>query len=34
LEKEKKLGFIFKPNHLFGVYEGDGEEVLIKRTEG
>lgn len=34
LEKEKKLGFVFKPNHLFGVYEGDGEEVLIKRTEG
>jgi hypothetical protein len=33
LEKEKKLGFIFKPNHLLGVYEGDGEEVLIKRTE-
>ena len=33
LEKEKKLGFIFKPNHLLSVYEGDGEEVLIKRTE-
>ena len=34
LEKEKSSGVIFKPNHLFGVYEGDGEEILIKRTEG
>ena len=33
LEKEKKLGFVFKPNHLFGLYEGDGEEVLVKRKE-
>jgi glycosyltransferase involved in cell wall biosynthesis len=33
LEKEKKLGFIFKPNHLFDIYEGDGEQVLITRTE-
>jgi glycosyltransferase involved in cell wall biosynthesis len=33
LDKEKRLGAIFKPNHLFGVYEGDGEEVLIERTE-
>ena len=34
LEKEKKLGFVFKPNHLFGVYEGDGKEVLVERKEG
>jgi glycosyltransferase involved in cell wall biosynthesis len=33
LEKEKKLGFVFKPNHLFGLYEGDGEEVLVERKE-
>lgn len=33
LDKEKSAGVIFKPNHLFGIYEGDGEEVLIKRTE-
>lgn len=32
MEKEKTLGFGFKPNHLFGVYEGDGEEVLIKKN--
>jgi len=33
LEKEKRAGVIFKPNHLFGVYEGDGEEILMKRTK-
>jgi glycosyltransferase involved in cell wall biosynthesis len=33
LEKEKKLGFVFKPNHLFGLYEGDGKEVLVERKE-
>jgi len=33
LEKEKKLGFVFKPNHLFGLYEGDGKEVLAERKE-
>ena len=33
LEKEKKLGFVFKPNHLLGLYEGDGEEVLVERKE-
>lgn len=33
VEKEKILGFVFKPNHLFGVYEGDGEEVLVERRE-
>ena len=31
LEKEKKLGFVFKPNHLFGLYEGNGGEVLVER---
>ena len=34
LEKEKKLGIIFKPNHLFGVYEGNGQDVLIRKGEG
>lgn len=33
LDKEKKSGVVFKPNHLFGVYEGDGREVLLKRNE-
>lgn len=33
LEKEKRSKVIFKPNHLFGIYEGDGEQVLIKRSE-
>jgi len=32
LEKEKKLGYVFKPNHLFGVYEGDGTDVLMEAT--
>ncbi|NIP54602.1 MAG: glycosyltransferase [Phycisphaerae bacterium] len=33
LEKEKNLGFAFKPNLLFGVYEGDGQETLVKKKE-
>jgi glycosyltransferase involved in cell wall biosynthesis len=33
LKREKELGFVFKPNHLFGLYEGDGEEVLVERKE-
>jgi len=33
LEKEKNLGFSFKPNLLFGVYEGDGQEILVERKE-
>ena len=33
IEKEKRSKVIFKPNHLFGIYEGDGEQVLIKRSE-
>ncbi len=33
LEKERKLGFVFKPNHLFGLYEGDGKQVLVERKE-
>ena len=33
LEKEARAGVIFKPNHLFGVYEGDGDQILIQRTE-
>ena len=33
LDKEKECGVVFKPNHLFGVYEGDGWEVLLKRNE-
>ncbi len=33
LDKEKESGVVFKPNHLFSVYEGDGQEVLTKRNE-
>ena len=33
LDKERELGFIFKPNHLFGVYEGDGSDILVSRAE-
>ncbi|MHC4694891.1 MAG: glycosyltransferase family 2 protein, partial [Planctomycetota bacterium] len=33
LEKERNLGFAFKPNLLFGVYEGDGKEILVGKKE-
>jgi glycosyltransferase involved in cell wall biosynthesis len=31
-KQEKRYGYIFKVNHLFGIYENDGNDILIPIT--